>query len=143
ADLKFKDGDEGRFVIHAETTDRLLIFGANGRFYTVTVANLPGGRGMGEPLRLMIDLPNDAAIVTMFIHRTGEKLLVASSAGDGFVVPGGGGVAQPRAGKQVLNGGPATARAWRRVKGDSVAVVGETRKVLVFALNELPEMPRG
>ena len=143
ADLKFKDGDAGRFVIHAETSDRLLIFGANGRFYTVGVANLPGGRGMGEPLRLMIDLPNDAAIVTMFIHKPGEKLLVASSAGDGFVVPEDEVVAQTRAGRQVLNVGSATARTCRRVKGDSVAVVGENRKVLVFSLEELPEMARG
>src|SRR6056297_864386 len=86
-ELKFKDGDEGRFVFHAETTDRLLVFGTNGRFYTLSAANLPGGRGMGEPLRLMVDLPNEADIVDLFIHKPGRKLLVASSAGDGFVVP--------------------------------------------------------
>ena len=143
-DLKFKDGDEGRFVIHAETTDRLLVFGANGRFYTMTAANLPGGRGMGEPLRLMIDLPNDAGIVAMFIHKPGGKLLVASSAGDGFVVPEDEVIAQTRAGRQVLNVGEGvSALICAPVVGDHVAAVGENRKMIVFALEELPEMGRG
>ena len=78
-ELKFKDGDGPRYIFHAETTDRLLSFGANGRFYTISAANLPGGRGMGEPLRLMVDLPNEAEIVALFIHRPGNRLLVASS----------------------------------------------------------------
>ena len=143
-ELKFKDGDEGQFLFHAETTDKLLVFAANGRFYTVGAANLPGGRGMGEPLRLMIDLPNDTQIVDILIHRPGEKLLVASSGGDGFVVPENDVLAQTRTGRQVLNvKGDVVARVCRRVAGDSVAVVGENRKVLVFALDELPEMGRG
>ena len=143
-DLKFKDGDEGRFIFHAETTDKLLIFGANGRFYTLQASQLPGGRGMGEPVRLMVDLPNEAGIVDLFIHRPGEKLLVASSAGDGFVVPGDDVLAQTRSGKQVLNvRGDVVARVCRHVTGDHVACVGENRKVLVFALDELPEMVRG
>ncbi|MEO0937933.1 MAG: DNA topoisomerase IV subunit A [Pseudomonadota bacterium] len=143
-ELKFKDGDGPRFIFHAETTDRLLIFGSNGRFYTVSAASLPGGRGMGEPLRLMVDLPNEVQIVSLFIHRAGRKLLVASSAGDGFVVPEDDVVAQTRAGKQVLNvRAPSTALICKPVVGDSVAVVGENRKVLVFPLEELPEMGRG
>ncbi|MEM6464648.1 MAG: DNA topoisomerase IV subunit A, partial [Pseudomonadota bacterium] len=85
-ELKFKDGDGPRFIFHAETTDRLLLFGSNGRFYTLSASNLPGGRGMGEPLRLMVDLPNEAQIVALFIHQEGRQLLLASSAGDGFVV---------------------------------------------------------
>ncbi|MFP4275142.1 MAG: DNA gyrase subunit A, partial [Paracoccaceae bacterium] len=143
-ELKFKDGDGPRFIFHAETTDRLLVFGTNGRFYTLSAANLPGGRGMGEPLRLMVDLPNEAGIVDLFIHRPGRKLLVASSAGDGFIVPEDEVVAQTRAGKQVLNvKGEVRARVCRPVRGDSVAVVGENRKVLVFGPDELPEMTRG
>ncbi len=143
-ELKFKDGDEGRFAFHAETTDKILIFGTNGRFYTVLGANLPGGRGMGEPLRLMVDLPNEADIVTMLIHRTGERLLVASSVGDGFVVPTDEVVAQTRSGKAVLNlRGEARAQVCRAVAGDHVAVVGENRKLLVFPLADLPEMARG
>lgn len=143
-ELKFKDGDASRFVFHAETTDRLLAFGSNGRFYTVSAANLPGGRGMGEPLRLMVDLPNEVQIVDLFIHKAGRKLLLASSSGDGFVVPEDDVVAQTRSGKQVLNvRGETQALICKPVKGDSVAVVGENRKVLVFALDELPEMGRG
>ena len=143
-ELKFKDGDAPRFTFHAETTDRLLVFGSNGRFYTISAASLPGGRGMGEPLRLMVDLPNEAQIVALFIHQPDRKLLVASSAGDGFVVPENDVLAQTRSGKQVLNvRGDVSALVCRPVTGDSVATVGENRKVLVFGLDELPEMGRG
>ena len=143
-ELKFKDGDGPRFIFHAETTDRLLVFGSNGRFYTVSAANLPGGRGMGEPLRLMVDLPNESEIVDLFIHVPGRKLLVASSAGDGFVVPEDDVVAQTRSGKQVLNvRGDVRARVCTPMAGDAIAVVGENRKVLVFMADELPEMGRG
>ncbi|MGR3501535.1 DNA topoisomerase IV subunit A [Pseudaestuariivita sp.] len=143
-ELKFKDGDGPRFIFHAETTDKLLLFGSNGRFYTLQASNLPGGRGMGEPVRLMVDLPQEVEIVDLFIHRAGGKLLLASSAGDGFVVPEDEVVAQTRAGKQALNvRAPVVARVCRPVTGDAVAVVGENRKVLVFDLSELPEMTRG
>ncbi|WP_120500572.1 DNA topoisomerase IV subunit A [Roseovarius sp. EL26] len=143
-ELKFKDGDGPRFMFHAETTDRLLAFGSNGRFYTVSAANLPGGRGMGEPLRLMVDLPNEAEIVDLFIHAPGRKLLVASDAGDGFVVAEDDVIAQTRTGKQVLNvKDDVRASVCHPVAGDHVACVGENRKVLVFALDELPEMGRG
>ena len=143
-ELKFKDGDGPRFIFHAETTDRLLVFASNGRFYTLSAANLPGGRGMGEPLRLMVDLPNEAEIIDIFIHKPGRKLLVASSAGDGFVVPEDDVLAQTRSGKQVLNvRGDVGAKTSSPIQGDHVAVVGQNRKMLVFALSELPEMGRG
>ena len=143
-ELKFKDGDGPRFIFHAETTDRLLVFGSNGRFYTVSASNLPGGRGMGEPLRLMVDLPNEAQIVALFIHQPDRKLLVASTAGDGFIVPENDVVAQTRSGKQVLNvRGDTQALVCRPVDGDTVATVGENRKVLIFPIEELPEMGRG
>jgi len=141
---KFKDGDGPRFGFHAETTDKLLLVADNGRFYTLLGASLPGGRGMGEPVRLMIDLPNEAAIVDLAIFRAGEKLLVASTAGDGFVVHSEEVLAQTRAGKAVLTvrDGVKTALC-RRVQGDAVAVVGDNRKLLVFLLTDLPEMARG
>ncbi|MEM9969344.1 MAG: DNA topoisomerase IV subunit A [Pseudomonadota bacterium] len=143
-ELKFKDGDGPRHIFHAETTDRLLVFGSNGRFYTVSAANLPGGRGMGEPLRLMVDLPNEAQITALFVHRPDRKLLVASSAGDGFIVAENDVVAQTKSGKQVLNvRGAVTARVCKPVAGDTIATVGENRKVLVFPIEELPEMSRG
>ncbi|MBT8413013.1 MAG: DNA topoisomerase IV subunit A, partial [Boseongicola sp.] len=143
-ELKFKDGDGPRFVFHAETTDRLLICGSNGRFYTLSASNLPGGRGMGEPVRLMVDLPNEAEIVALFIHQPGRKLLVASTAGDGFIVAEDEIVAQTRAGKQVLNvRGETRALVCKPVDGDHVAAVGENRKVLIFPIADLPEMGRG
>lgn len=143
-ELKYKDGDAHRFIFHAETTDKLLVLGNNGRFYTVLAANLPGGRGMGEPLRLMVDLPNDVEIVDILIYTPGGKLVIASSAGDGFIVPQDDVVAQTRTGKQVLNVRDGNiARVCRPVDGDHVAVVGENRKVLIFAIEELPEMARG
>lgn len=143
-ELKFKDGDGPRFIFHAETTDRLVVVGSNGRFYTVSAANLPGGRGMGEPLRLMIDLPNEVQIHTLLTHKPGRKLLVASSAGDGFIVPEDEVIAQTRTGKQVLNvRGDVSMAVCKPAEGDCVAVVGENRKVLVFGLEELPEMVRG
>lgn len=143
-ELKYKDGDGPRFVFHAETTDKLLVLGSNGRFYTVMASNLPGGRGMGEPLRLMVDLPNETEIVDILKYQAGGKLLMASSAGDGFIVPQDDVVAQTRTGKQVLNVRDDTvAKVCRPVNGDHVAVVGENRKVLIFAIEELPEMARG
>ena len=142
--FKFKDGDEGRFALHAETTDKIVIFGSNGRFYTLMGVNLPGGRGMGEPVRLMIDLPNEAEILDIFTHRPDLKLVVASSSGDGFIVPADEIIAQTRSGRQVLNLKEGVrAHVCRRVEGDHLAVVGENRKLLIFALDELPEMARG
>ncbi|MCE8535740.1 DNA topoisomerase IV subunit A [Ruegeria pomeroyi] len=143
-ELKFKDGDGPRFIFHAETTDKLLIFASNGRFYTVSAANLPGGRGMGEPLRLMVDLPNEAEIVDILIHQPDRKLLVASTAGNGFVVPETEVVAQTRTGKQVLNvRDDERALICVPVAGDHVAVVSQNGKFLVFPLEEMPEMGRG
>ncbi|WP_424988950.1 DNA topoisomerase IV subunit A [Microbulbifer sp. S227A] len=143
-ELKFKDGDGPRFIFHAETIDRLLVFGSNGRFYTLSAANLPGGRGMGEPVRLMVDLPNEVEIVDLFIYAPDRKLLVASSAGNGFVVAESDVVAQTRSGKQVLNvGDAARASICRPVRGDHVAVVSQNGKFLVFPTEDLPEMARG
>ena len=143
-ELKYKDGDEKRFVFHAETTDKLLMFGGNGRFYTMSCSELPGGRGMGEPIRLIVDLPNDANMVDLFIHQPDRKLLLASSAGDGFVVEENDIVAQTRTGKQVLNvKGDITTLICKPVVGDFVATVGQNRKVLIFPIDELPIMSRG
>ncbi|WP_438956977.1 DNA topoisomerase IV subunit A [Cognatiyoonia sp.] len=142
-ELKFKDGDGPRFIFHAETTNRLLVFASNGRFYTVSGSNLPGGRGMGEPLRLMVDLPHEAEIINIFAHKPGGKLLVASAEGNGFVVPEEDVVAQTRTGKQVLNVKDTVAKVCTRVAGDQVAVVSENAKLLVFPLEDLPEMGRG
>ena len=141
--LRFKDGDGPRFAFHAETTDRLIAFGSNGRAYTVAAAALPGGRGQGEPLRLTVDLPNEADLVALFAHVPGRRLLVASDDGHGFVAPEDELLAQTRAGKGVLSLRGARARVARPLEGDHVASVGENRKMLVFPVAELPVMARG
>jgi topoisomerase IV subunit A len=143
-ELKFRDGDGPGFLLHAETTDRILLFASNGRMFTLQAAQLPGGRGMGEPLRLMIDMPNEAGPVSLRVYRPGGRLLVASDAGDGFILPEDEAIAQKRAGRQVLNVREgARARVCRAVSGDHVAVVGANRKMLVFPVSELPELGRG
>jgi topoisomerase IV subunit A len=143
-DVKYKEGDRKRFAFHAQTTDKLIIFATNGRFYTLGVDKLPGGRGFGEPLSLMIELGNEHGVLAMTVHEPDRKLLVASSDGRGFVVAEKDVMAQTRAGKQVLNvSGSVEAAVCTPVMGDSVAVVGDNRKMLVFPLEELPEMTRG
>ena len=143
-DIKFKDGDKGRFWIKAQTTDKLLILATNGRFFTLDCSELPGGRGHGEPVRLMCDLENDQDIVSLFVHQPGRKLLVASSTGRGFIVPEDEVVAQKRGGKQVLNVDPLEeAKVCAAVDGDHIALVGENRKMVIFKISEVPEMARG
>jgi len=143
-EIKFKEGDGPRFTLHAETTDKILLFATDGRFYTLDVTKLPGGRGHGEPVRLMIDLDESREIVELFVHQPGRKLLVASHEGNGFVVPEDEVVAMRRAGKQVLNvTGTDEAVACAVVQGDHVAVLGENRKLVIFPLKEVNEMTRG
>ena len=146
ADAKYKEGDKARYAVPCQTTDKLLVFATNGRIYTLGADKLPGGRGFGEPLRLMIDLPNDQDLLAVLVHRPGRKLLVAASDGRGFVVPEDELVAQTKNGKQVLNlGEGAEAQVLRPLpeEADHLAVIGENRKLLVFPLAELPEMTRG
>ena len=144
AEVKYKEGDAEKFRFHARTSDRLIAFASNGRFYTIGVDKLPGGRGHGEPLRLMVNIGNAEEIVALMVRQPGRKLIVASSDGRGFVVPEDEVVAQTRNGKQVLNlAADAEAQACSVVEGDHVAVIGENRKLLVFPLDQLPEMTRG
>ncbi len=143
-EIKYKEGDRERFVLHAETTDKFLLFGTNGRFYTIGCGKLPGGRGFGDPIRLMTGLGNDQEIVTVMVHKPGRKLLVAASDGRGFVVPEDEVLAQTKGGKQVLNvKGGVEAQSCTVADGDFVAVVGENRKLLIFPSDELPTMSRG
>jgi topoisomerase-4 subunit A len=144
--LKFKEGDGPAFAFHAQTTDKLLLAGSDGRFYTLGADKLPGGRGLGEPVRLMIDLANETGIVALLAVRPGGKLLLASSDGRGFVADMAETVAETRKGRQVVNlKAGATLKVVRPVGAgaDSVAVIGDNRKLVVFPLAELPEMTRG
>lgn len=145
-DFKYKDGDRESFVIEAQTTDKLLVFGTNGRFYTIGCDKLPPGRGFGEPLRLMIDLGNDADVNDLMIYRPETRLIVASTDGYGFIVKSEDVLAQTKNGKQILNvSGKAEAKIakWLEAEDDHIAIIGRNRKMLVFPLAELPEMARG
>ena len=141
---RYKEGDRERFVLHGTTTDRLVLFGTDGRFYTIPADRLPRGRGFGEPIRLSIDLGNDSEIVSLAVHDPARKLLVASSDGRGFLVPEQEVVAQTKAGKHVLNvAGDVEAAVCTDGAGDHVAVLGDNRKLLIFPAADLPEMTRG
>jgi topoisomerase-4 subunit A len=142
--LQFKEGDGLRFLLHAQSTDRLLLFATDGRFYMLGVDKLPRGRGHGEPVRLSLDLANEHDIVVLMTHDPERRLLLAASDGRGFIVPEREVAAQTRAGKQALNlAEGAMARVCTPVVGDHVACLGENRKLIAFPLAELPEMTRG
>jgi topoisomerase-4 subunit A len=143
SELKFKEGDKLGFLVAAETTDKLLIFASDGRFFTLACDKLPSARGHGEPLRLMLDLDDKVRILDVFAHRPGAKRFLASKAGYGFVLTEDEAVAFRRAGKQVLNVDAGGAVISLPVTGDQVAVVGDNGKILVFPVAELPEMSRG
>jgi topoisomerase-4 subunit A len=144
SEVRYKEGDQGKFTLLCQTTDKILIFASNGRIYTMGADKLPGGRGHGEPLRLMVDMEDGHDVVALHVHEPGRKYLVASSDGRGFVVAGDEVLAQTRAGRQVMNlGDGARAAVCTTVDGESVAVIGENRKLLIFKLDEVPEMARG
>jgi topoisomerase-4 subunit A len=147
ADLKglsFKADDSLKLAFFAETTSKLLIFATNGRFYTIEAAKLPGGRGHGEPIRLFIDLEQEADVVSVFRYQGGRKFIVASRQGRGFIAPEDECVANTRKGKQVLNvKAPDAARAVTTVEGDLVASIGENRKMVIFPIEQVPDMTRG
>ena len=143
---KFKDGDTLAFAVHSQTTDKILFGCDNGRFYTLGADKLPGGRGFGEPLRLLVDIDSEATVVAMLPVVAADRLLVASSAGRGFVLPVSAAVSETRKGRQTVNLKPKTRLKCVRPIGeadDYVAVVGDNRKLVVFPIAELPEMARG
>jgi topoisomerase-4 subunit A len=142
--IAFKADDGPKFAFAAETTSKCLVFASNGRFYTLDAAKLPGGRGHGEPVRLFIDLEQEAELVAVFRHQGGRKFLLASAQGRGFVVPEDECLANTRKGKQALNVAPPdAARAIAIVEGELVAAIGENRKMVIFPLEQVPEMARG
>jgi topoisomerase-4 subunit A len=144
--LEFKNGDSLKRAVRASTTDKLILFATNGKFFTLEANQLPGGRGHGEPVRLMVDLEESHELVELFVHEPGRKLIVASTSGHGFIVPEDEVIASTRKGKQVLNV-DATAEARICVPvpagADRVATIGDNRRMLVFNLDEVNEMTRG
>ena len=144
AELRFKEGDRLKRLVNCQTTDRLTLFGTNGRAYTLQAADLPRGRGDGQPVRVLAELTNEDDVATMFIAIEGGRYLVASSTGRGFVVPAVELAAEKRTGKQVLNLRPGEeAAVCAPADGDHVAIVGTNRKLLIFPLDQVPEMARG
>ncbi|MBN9074861.1 MAG: DNA topoisomerase IV subunit A [Rhizobiales bacterium 65-79] len=142
--LSFKEGDRLKMAFHAQTTDKVLLFSTGGKFFTIGADRLPGGRGHGEPVRLIVDMENDQDIATAFVFQGGRRLLLASHQGYGFVVPEDELVANTRKGRQVMNvKAPDEAKMAVFVEGDHVAVIGENRKLLVFPLSQIAEMARG
>ena len=142
--LTFKEGDALKLAFPAQTTDKLILFTTGGKAYTLGADKLPGGRGHGEPVRIMVDMENDQDILTAFVHDPSRKLIISSTAGNGFVIAESELVANTRKGKQVMNVSmPDEARLLVPVSGDHVAVVGENRKLVVFPLAQIPEMSRG
>jgi topoisomerase-4 subunit A len=144
--VKFKEGDGPGFAFHAHTTDKIIVAASDGRFYTLGADKLPGGRGFGEPLRLMIDLGEGVEIITMMAWRPDTKLLVAASDGRGFIVESADILAETRKGRQVLNPKDKARLSIVRLLApdeDMIAVIGENRKLLVFGCDELPVMGRG
>lgn len=145
-EIKYKDGDRGRFVVEGQTTDKLLIFATNGRFYTLGCDKFPSGRGFGEPIRIMIDLPNDADIAEMMLYDPKGKLMIASEDGRGFIVEQKDVLAQTKNGKQILNvSGQTEAKLCVPLSDsdDHLATIGSNRKMLVFPLEEVPSMSKG
>jgi topoisomerase-4 subunit A len=141
--LSFKEGDKLAFLVPAETTDKLLVFASDGRFFTLACDKLPSARGHGEPLRLMLDLEDKVDILAVFPHRPGRKRVLVSRAGYGFIMPEDEAVAFRKAGKQALSVDHRGAAACLLADGDRLSVVGDNGKALVFPLGELPEMPKG
>jgi topoisomerase-4 subunit A len=144
AEMKFKEGDKLRILLPCETTDRLCLFATNGKAYTIRAAELPRGRGDGQAIRLLAEMTNEDDVAALFIWRPEIRYLVASTTGRGFLVAADDLLAEKRTGKQILNLKPGEeARLCLPAIGDHVAIIGENRKLLVFPLDQVPELARG
>ncbi|CTQ54363.1 DNA topoisomerase 4 subunit A [Roseibium album] len=144
SNLSFKQGDKLKLSFHAETTDKILVFSTGGKFFTLGGDRLPGGRGHGEPIRLMVEMDEAQDVVSAFVHKPGRNLLLSTNEARGFVVSESDVIANTRKGKQVLNlTAPTEATLCVEATGDHVAIIGENRKLLVFPLAQIPQMGRG
>ena len=143
-EIKYREGDEERFLINAKTSDKILIFGSNGHIYSLQVNLLPSGRTNGEPIRLLTDLPNQIEIVNVIVFESNLISLVTSNIGDGFIIKHEDMLAQTRSGKKIINLKTGIiANCLKNIKGDSIATIGTNRKLLIFKINELPELNKG
>ena len=144
SEIKYREGDEERFLINAKTSDKILIFGSNGHIYSLQVNLLPSGRTNGEPIRLLTDLPNQTEIVNVIVFDSNLSSLVTSSIGDGFIIKHEDMLAQTRSGKKIINLKTGIlANCLKNIKGDLIATIGTNRKLLIFKINELPTLNKG
>lgn len=146
SDIKYKEGDREQFIVEGQTTDKFIAFASNGRFYTLAADKLPTGRGFGEPVRLLVDIPNDADIVSLFVYEPEQKLLLISRDGKGFIVSSNEILAQTKNGKQVMSVDDNGDALYCRMIGDKdnhLAIIGKNRKMLVFKLDQIPELAKG
>ena len=143
ADIKFREGDKEKFMIHAFTTDKIILFADNGRFFCVSANKLPSGRGFGEPISLTIDLKAENKIISCFPYFEGNIVLALES-GHGFKINTSNIIAHTKSGKQILNTkGSNKAKLCKKIEGDSIAVIGNNRKLLVYSVDEVPELNKG
>ena len=142
--MKYKEGDKEKTLLHAKTTDQLILFATNGRFYSISVSSLPSGRSHGEPIALMCDLAANDSVVSALVFNPDRKLVIASDAGRGFIVPEKEVLAQTRVGKQILNLSESESGvACVPVTGDLIASVASNNKLLIFSTSELPTLNKG
>ena len=143
-DFKFKDDDALQIAIHAQTTDKIIIFDTAGKFYTIPANDIPSGRGFGQPLRLMIDLGISDSVASMFVFKPGASYVIASNTGRGFVVDENHILAQTKNGRKIMNlSEEERSVLCREITGDMVGIIGENRKLLIFKIEEIPTMARG
>ena len=143
-EFKFKDDDRLLLAIHAQTTDKIVLFDTSGKFFNINACDIPSGRGFGQPLRLMVDLGNNDNITDMFVFEPKTGYLIASNTGYGFIVDENHLIAQTRQGRKIMNLADGEKTMFcKKITGDMVATVGDNRKILVFKLEEIPTMARG
>ncbi len=142
--LAFKGDDRLRLAFPTETTARVVVLATDGKVFTIDVGKLPGGRGFGEPVRLMVDLGEGEDVAAVLPVEEGGRVLVASSDGRGFVAAMADLVVGTRKGRALMApGAPAKARLMVPARGDHLAVVSNDRHMAVFPLAQVPEMARG
>ena len=143
-EFKFKDDDSLLLAIHAQTTDKIILFDSVGKFFNINACDIPSGRGFGQPLRLMVDLGNNDTITDMFVYEPKTSYVIASNKGYGFVVDENHLIAQTRQGRKIMNVAEGEYTMFcKKVTGDMIALVGENRKILVFKMEEIPTIARG
>ncbi len=155
----FKAGDGLYGTFECRTVDQLIVFGTNGRVYSVPVAALPGARGDGQPITTLIDLESGTQPAHYFAGPTHATLLLSGSGGYGFLATVEGLVSRNKGGKSFISLGEGeTVCAPSHVSGSSATVLAGAQplpsathvccastggRILTFAIGELKLMEKG